>query len=170
MDDNRPPVWNVAALAMRIHEASNAARRKAGLTELAWDEPLAAVATAHSGNMARRGFFAHESPEGETPSQRAERLGVVCRREVGMMIYIGVAENLFKTPPFGSHEYYRLPDGTESRTYHFKDEATVVRDAVEGWLNSPPHRENLLSPDLRRHGVGVAIAPDGTLLITDDFC
>ncbi len=34
--------------------------------------------------------------------------------------------------------------------------ADTPQAAVQGWLNSPPHRENLLHPDLREVGVGFA--------------
>jgi uncharacterized protein YkwD len=32
--------------------------------------------------------------------------------------------------------------------------------AVQGWLSSPPHRRNLLDPEVRDVGVGYAVDPD----------
>jgi uncharacterized protein YkwD len=40
------------------------------------------------------------------------------------------------------------------------------REILEGWLNSPAHRENLLAPAFNATGVGIARAPDGTLYYT----
>ncbi len=48
----------------------NAERKKAGLQELVWDEEMAEVARAHSLDMWRRQYFAHDTPEGETPLER----------------------------------------------------------------------------------------------------
>jgi uncharacterized protein YkwD len=40
------------------------------------------------------------------------------------------------------------------------------REIVEGWLGSPTHRSNLLAPAFNATGIGIARAPDGTLLYT----
>jgi uncharacterized protein YkwD len=37
-------------------------------------------------------------------------------------------------------------------------------------MNSPGHRENILRPDYRRTGIGVAIAPDDKVYVTQLFC
>jgi uncharacterized protein YkwD len=46
-------------------------------------------------------------------------------------------------------------------------------ELVRGWLNSPPHRENLLRPSFRRTGVGAMVGTfagyDGVVLVTADF-
>ncbi|MCL1831845.1 MAG: CAP domain-containing protein [Oscillospiraceae bacterium] len=34
-------------------------------------------------------------------------------------------------------------------------------EVMEGWMNSPPHRENILNPDWEHVGVGIAVNPDG---------
>jgi hypothetical protein len=44
----------------------------------------------------------------------------------------------------------------------------VASRCVEAWLNSPPHRHNLLSPEYNRMGLGVATTGD-TYLITQNF-
>src|SRR5687768_5003934 len=41
----------------------NAHRRTVQCPELAWMQPVAAAAQAHSDDMARRGYFNHRSPE-----------------------------------------------------------------------------------------------------------
>ena len=37
------------------------------------------------------------------------------------------------------------------------DPKSFAKSAVEGWLNSPGHRANILSPDFDRSGIGVAV-------------
>lgn len=57
-------------LEKKIFELTNAERKKIGLDELVWNEELAALARAHSTDMAERGFFSHENPDGKTPFDR----------------------------------------------------------------------------------------------------
>lgn len=40
---------------------------------------------------------------------------------------------------------------------------------VKGWMDSPPHRENILRPEVRHIGVDMATAPDGTPYWTQVF-
>ena len=44
---------------------------------------------------------------------------------------------------------------------------------VQAWMNSPPHRENLLRPTFRRIGLGAAVGEfagwDGATVVTADF-
>ena len=37
-----------------------------------------------------------------------------------------------------------------------------AKTAVDGWMNSPGHRANILSPDFDRSGIGVAVTSRGT--------
>jgi uncharacterized protein YkwD len=46
-------------------------------------------------------------------------------------------------------------------------------ELVNGWLNSPPHRENLLRASFRRIGIGLLVGSfsgyDGAVVVTADF-
>jgi uncharacterized protein YkwD len=53
----------------------NAARKSAGCPALVPDKVLAAVALAHSADMARSRYFEHESQNGETPFDRMKKAG-----------------------------------------------------------------------------------------------
>jgi len=44
-----------------------------------------------------------------------------------------------------------------------------ARYAVDIWMKSPHHRDNLVDPTYRWTGVGVAVAADGTYWFTQDF-
>lgn len=44
-----------------------------------------------------------------------------------------------------------------------------VQAAVDGFMQSPPHRANLLNPDFASVGVGAAMTSDGTTILTVVF-
>jgi hypothetical protein len=51
-------------------------RAREGCPRLVWDGRVAAVAVAHSRDMARRGYFSHVSPEGRDPFDRLDTAGI----------------------------------------------------------------------------------------------
>jgi uncharacterized protein YkwD len=61
------------AYAARVLELVNVERRAAGLKPLKRDKRAERAAQVHAEDMGERNFFAHESPEGTTPRQRAKR-------------------------------------------------------------------------------------------------
>ena len=65
-----PP--DVAAFAGLV----NAHRQSLGRAALVWDPAAAAVALAHSEDMATRGFFSHVNPEGASPFDRMSAAGI----------------------------------------------------------------------------------------------
>lgn len=133
----------------RVHDLINAERANARLSTLKTDDKLTAIARAHSQDMARRHFFAHVNPSGEDPTARGRRAGYECRRIVGDRIRVGLAENLYEA------------SGTA------RDD--IEHKSVEGWMNSPGHRANILEKNHSRTGVGVAVAGDA-VYITQLFC
>jgi uncharacterized protein YkwD len=71
------PLWvEVAAgddsprFAERLHAEVNRVRAEQHLVTLTRQSDLDAVALAHSQDMARRGYFSHDSPEGANPVDR----------------------------------------------------------------------------------------------------
>ena len=138
-----------AALERAVLAEVNTLRRAKGLAPLRWSDQLAAAARAHSGAMARRGFFSHDSAGGGAFWQRVKRY--YGSRGYG---YWSVGENLL----------WSSPD-------------IDARRALQLWLDSPPHRKTLLSRQWREVGLGavhVASAP-GTVggrevtIVTADF-
>lgn len=59
-----------------LMEIVNRYRRSKNLPSLTWHARAAAVAQAHSEDMARRGYFSHENPDGETPFDRMQEAGI----------------------------------------------------------------------------------------------
>lgn len=78
-----------AAAVQEMARLVNAHRQARGCPPLAWLQPAADAAQAHSADMARRRYFDHTSPEGRQPWDRLSARGVSFRM---------VAENIAWTP------------------------------------------------------------------------
>jgi uncharacterized protein YkwD len=109
------------------------------LPELEWSEETAKVARFHAENMAKFGFFSHVGLDGKMVDERADYFGVKKWRAIG--------ENI---------AYIR---GYEKPT----------EVAVEKWLLSASHRENLLSSRWKETGIGIAVTDNGTFYFTQVF-
>lgn len=101
----------------------NTLRRSHGLAPLRLNLRLRAAADAHSASMARRGFFAHESPDGTVFWKRVLRYYPKTR-------YWSVGENLLWSSPEVD------PEG-----------------ALRMWLESAPHKKILLTARWREIGL-----------------
>jgi uncharacterized protein YkwD len=113
----------------------NAARAAAGRGPVHSRASLADAAVAHSSDMVGRHFFAHESPEGDGPADRARRAGYMRHARTWRIGEVLV--------------------WTRGRTL-------TAAHAVDLWLESPTHRRIMLSPHYRDVGAGlVAGAPLG---------
>jgi uncharacterized protein YkwD len=138
-----PPTAPAAAAASdderRAFELINAERRRRGLGPLVFDASLTRVARYHSQNMARQGFFNHVDRDGLDLSGRAQVLGVRGWRALG--------ENI------AYNQGYNDPSAF----------------AVERWMISSKHRENILNGEFTHAGLGVARASDGRVFFTQVF-
>lgn len=110
-----------------------------GLNQLEWNEEMAKVARVHSEDMANKKFFSHTGSDGSMVSNRADALGINKWQAIG--------ENI---------AYNR---GFEN----------PVEFAVERWMQSPSHKQNLLSGQWKESGVGIAVTNDGTYYFTQVF-
>jgi uncharacterized protein YkwD len=115
---------------------SNQARRRNGVEPLAYDQALALAARQHAREMSQLNYFAHQSPNPENATVR-DRV-----KRAGSAA-LAVGENLAL----------------------IGNSATLAQDAVQGWLDSPGHRANLLNPDFTHVGHGLATSSDGSVYI-----
>jgi hypothetical protein len=113
-------------------DETNRVRAENGLKLVALSDDLSVAAQAHAEDMLQRGYFAHRSPEGAEPADRLVRWSA-------RAIVLDVRENIMKS------------DGEVSGVV-----ALRAQKAVEGWLVSKGHRENLLAPGCTHAGFGVA--------------
>lgn len=128
-----------AEIERRVFELLNTERRSRGLADLEWSDDVAAVARMHSRNMADVKFFSHRGSDGSMVDERADRIGLGEWKVIG--------ENI---------AYMRGYDNPAAL-------------AVEKWMASTQHRQNLLGPNWKESAVGVAITPDGTYYMTQVF-
>jgi hypothetical protein len=115
-----------------IVELTNQARREHKLSTLTVNAMLKTAARAYAQRLARTGQFSHTA-DGRNPGQRAESAGYK---------FCDIAENL-----------------AMDRNRAGFDTGQLALQAVAGWMNSPPHRANILRASVTEIGVGVARAP-----------
>jgi uncharacterized protein YkwD len=122
-----PRPLEILALERDILAGTNRMRAEvSGLPPLRGNDELSEVAARHSARMRDAKFFAHASPDGAGPSDRA---GQAMRQSFGT-----VGENIAKIT--------RQPQ--------------LAERFVEGWMNSPGHRANILNTAYTDLGVGCA--------------
>ena len=165
VDDDKPQ-FDSQKIEYLVHDLTNQERKNHGLSQLVFDSEITQIARGHSQDMASREYFAHETPEGFTPSDRAEQAGYFCQKIVGLQIYSGIAENIFQGYLFNS--YYTL--NGEITSYDWSSEEEIAKTTVEGWMNSPGHRDNILTDIFDREGIGVEIMQDNKVYVTQNFC
>jgi uncharacterized protein YkwD len=158
------PKLDLSALEKRIHDLINKERQKHGLSTIRWDDALKRIAQKHSADMAKRNYFSHTSPEGRDFSYRYIKSGYACSITIENRIYKG-AENLFQ-----NNLYTSVTTVNGISYYDWNTLEDIAESTVEGWMNSPGHRKNILTPLWLREGIGVSIAPDDKVFITENFC
>lgn len=160
----KPPPIAIDSLEKQIHELVNRERRAKGLPVLAWNGRLADAARRHSSDMATRGYFSHQSPEGGDFSRRYRDAGYSCQVPAPNGIYTG-GENIFQ-----NSLYSRIITENGRARYDWNSANVISETTVKGWMNSAGHRKNILMPYWKSEGIGIAVSPDGKIYITQNFC
>lgn len=128
-----PTLPDVAKTEIAIVEMTNDFRAKYKLGAVKPDAKLINAARAFAAHLARTGKFAHDG-DGREPAQRAANAGYQ---------YCFIAENLALN---------QSSAGFDTRE--------LARQMVEGWINSPGHRKNLLAEHATDTAVAIAKGPD----------
>jgi uncharacterized protein YkwD len=124
---SRRSVVVLSAIESNLLTQVNAVRRTRGLRALRISRGLSAAASYHSRQMVQHGFFEHESRGGGAFWKRVERF---------------YGSGGFRAWEVGENLAYGSPDLSPAAT-------------VRMWMNSPGHRDNLLSRRWREIGLGV---------------
>jgi uncharacterized protein YkwD len=138
----------LSRLELDIVSRINAQRTRRGLLGLRVSRGLTAAANYHTNQMGQLGFFEHESVNGAPFWRRIQRFYPARRG------YWSVGENIF----------WESPD---------TDAATAVRE----WMQSAPHRQNILTREWREIGISArhfdaapgAFGGRSVTIITADF-
>src|SRR5262249_19602555 len=123
----------------RIFSLINRERERSGLAALQWSDKLAEFARDYSRTMARDGNFGHIDGNGDDVVGRAKHSHLKGWQKIG--------ENLFVCDPTSD----------------------IAKLAIYGWMHSPTHKDNLLDPEWRGTGIGIAYSPSGEIYITEIF-
>lgn len=122
------PLDFVARMEAEILLLTNTERAAAGLSPLAPHARLRTIAAAHSADMLENDYFSHENLDACSSSCRASNSGYRWRR---------IGENIYMMSG------YRLSP---------ERAAAMV---VDGWMESPGHRANILGAAFEESGIGV---------------
>jgi uncharacterized protein YkwD len=158
------PALRIAQLEREIHILINRERKKHHLSALVWNDALSAIARKHSSDMAKRNYFSHFSPEGHDFSYRYKQDGYSCALPAAGRIYLG-AENIFQ-----NNLYDQIVYVNDVAYYEWNSMVKIAETTVHGWMNSPKHRKNILTPCWQSEGIGVVISTDDKVYITQNFC
>lgn len=132
-------ITNTAPAEQSAFEMLNQKRAERGLKPLVWSDKVAAVARMHSQNMAEFDFFSHRGIDGKLVSDRADTVGLGSWNAIG--------ENI-----------------AFDRGYD-----DPIAKAIDLWLNSPAHYNNLMDTNWKESAVGIAVAPNGAYYFTQVF-
>lgn len=129
----------------RVVAAINSERSERGLAALHFKTSLVRAARAHSSEMAKRDVLTHSCLKGWSVAQRLR--------------YYGYKSSGYSSWTVGE-TLAAAPAGTGFAT---------PKVIVSLWMDSPGHREVLLTARFRDAGVGIRTAADGTRYFTVDF-
>ena len=125
-----PAADNVVVVGQATLCLLNQQRAAKGVGPLVENAALSTASAGYSQRMVSQGFFAHESPDGGTLVDRLTAVGYLGGDAAWVVgENIGWGQASLATP----------------------------RSMVDAWMNSPGHRENLLSADYGQVGLGLAL-------------
>lgn len=113
-------------------------RDQNSLPPLIGSEELSEVARSHSADMGLRDFYSHVDPDGVTPNER------ISAALADRYYLLGTSENI---------AYSEASDGFVDTS-----SSALSRQFMDGWMNSPGHRANILRPDSTHIGIGLSRA------------
>ncbi len=136
---NSKSVFSTVDLEKQVFALLNLQRAAKGLPALEWNDDVARIARMHSENMAKYKFFSHTGLDGTMVNDRADLCGVSKWKAIG--------ENI------AYNRGYEKP----------------AEFAVERWMQSNAHRDNILNNRWKESAIGVALSNDGAVYFTQVF-
>jgi uncharacterized protein YkwD len=125
-----PAQANDSAVTTSVLCLLNGERRDRGLGALKLNAKLGKAAGVQAQDMVKRLYFSHQNPEGRNSTARIKAAGYMAgggRWTVGENLAWGVGE------------------------------LASARGLVNAWMNSPPHRANILRSSYREIGIAIAM-------------
>ena len=141
---------------------TNVEREKYNLKQFQFHSKLKETAVLHSEQMKIHNFFNHENAFDLRYNTLTDRFNLVKNKDFQGFVCGG--ENISDYPIFRTNEKFTIENrngkprffsmsGTEIFPYSYYEFAKIV---VDGWMNSPGHRANILNPEFVYLGCGCA--------------
>jgi len=144
-----PEIEGIDYIESLLFKLTNEERTRRGLKELQFDKRLRIAARQHSNDMLNRKYLSHNSGDNisKTPLHRIYNSGLSV-----LVVGENIAENK------GGAVQALLKENPDS----------LAKIVIKEWMNSPPHKENILNPDFTHLGIG-SIAYKNTHKVTQNF-
>jgi uncharacterized protein YkwD len=150
-------------LDVALFQATNEARRIAGLTLLQYDRALYLAARNHAASMMRHNYTSHED------FYELADLTLLRRVQKQTNRFGRLAENIGQYQTIDTPDWYGVRFNARRQQYEYVNAetkllykpysyASFVRYAVIQLLNSPHHRANLLNPHFTHVGCAVRLS------------
>lgn len=139
---------------------SNREREEKGMQHFVFSAALRDMADQHAQAMAKHGFISHYNFRAwkfATPERRSKYFDANFAAEnvaSAFLLNYRSEERYIIKRPNGIPHFYRDKDHSEILRHTY---LSFAMDLVRRWMESPPHRKNLLDPSLRRLGCAVRI-------------
>ena len=163
--DSSQPDIDLGELEVLVHRLINQERVKRGLGALQRDEEIVKIARNHSLDMGTANYFSHVNPSGQNATDRGASSGYDCIKDYGSYYTFGLAENIHQGWLYSSITNINGVD-----FYNWFSQQEIAVRAVNGWMGSQGHRENILKDTYDRTGIGIGITSEGKVFITQNFC
>ena len=139
---------------------TNVERRKHNLKQFHFHAKLRQAAILHSEQMKRHNFFDHDNQFDTKYRTQTDRINSV--KDNTFHGFMSWGENISDYPIIEANKSFTVQhingvqrffsmSGAEILPYSYYDFARIV---VDGWMNSPDHRANILNPDFEYLGCG----------------
>jgi len=153
---------DVNLLDAAVFWLTNAERKKYNLKQFQFHNKLKQTAVLHSEQMKIHNFFSHENAVEAKFKTLTDRISSV--KDNNFQGFMSCGENISDYPIIKANENFTVENrngtqrlfstnGIEILPYSYYEFAKIV---VEGWMNSPGHRKNILNSDFTYLGCGCA--------------
>jgi uncharacterized protein YkwD len=139
---------------------TNIERRKFNLKEFQFHNKLRETAILHSKQMKTHNFFNHENTFDTRYKTLTDRINSVKKNTFQRFMSLGEniadysvikANELFTVENRNGIQHLYSTNGQEIFPYTYHE---FAKEVVDGWMNSPGHRANILNPDFVYLGCG----------------
>jgi uncharacterized protein YkwD len=134
-----------------FEDSNNKRTENTNYNRLTRNNSLDKDAKGHAQDMARKNYVAHKSLSGVTVQERYD--------------YCKGGENIHQT-----WVYSNVNNPSGFGVTNITSEEEISQNTISGWMNSKPHRENLMNKNWNSMGIGVAISKNNKVYVVQAFC